>query len=221
MHKDLLKSIVAIGGLAVVVAVLIFFNLPGPVVEPDATYTGQAESYGGTMNVTVGLARNEIVAIDVSHTDTPGIANPAIETVRSNILSAQNVDVDGKSGATVTVNAVKEAVARALHEAGWSESRIGMALPEVPTIEPDVTYSGTAESYGGPLTVTVGLKDGEIVTIEVEHEDTPGIARPVINEIRNAVISAQSADVDLISGATVTSRALVEAISEALTEAGF
>ncbi len=221
MHKDLLKSLVAIGGLFVVVAVLIFFNLPGPVVIPDATYTGEAESYGGPMTVTVGLTDDRIVAIDVSHTDTPGIANPAIETVRANILSAQNVDVDGKSGATVTVDALREGAARALAAAGWSESRIGMEIPEdAPEIEPDETFSATAESYNGPLTVTVGLVNGEIVMIEVEHVDTPGIANPTIGEIRRAVLETQSTDVDLVSGATVTSRALVEAIQDALAQAG-
>lgn len=222
LHKDLLKSLVTIGGLVVVVAVLIYFYLPGPTVEPDATYSGQAESYGGTMTVTVGLTDDEIVAIDVSHSDTPGVANPGIETVRENILSEQNVDVDGKSGATATSNAVREGVARALAAAGWDADRIGMEIPEeVPEVEADDTYSATVDSYGGPMTVTVGLTDGEIVMIEVEHEDTDGIANPAIGEIRRAVLESQSADVDRVSGATATSRALISGIEEALGEAGF
>ncbi|MFP4509422.1 MAG: FMN-binding protein [Spirochaetaceae bacterium] len=222
LHKDLLKSLVVIGGLVVVVATLIFFTVPGPAVEPDATYSGEAESYGGTMTVTVGLTDDEIVAIDISHSDTPGVANPAIETVPENILSEQSVDVDGKSGATVTSDAIREGAARALAAAGWDSDRIGMEISEdEPEVEADDTYSATADSYGGTMTVTVGITDGEIVMLEVEHDDTGGIANPAIDEIRRAVFESQSADVDTVSGATQTSRALISALEEALDEADF
>ncbi len=82
-------------------------------------------------------------------------------------------------------------------------------------------YEGTAKGYAGDLKVTVTLGDNQIEKIEVaENQETAGVGTVAIDKLPAAVIANQSLAVDAIAGATVTSKALMEAITAALTSAG-
>ena len=70
-------------------------------VYKDGTYTGEAQGFGGTIQVQVTLAGDEITDIQV--TSAPGEDSAYLsqgEGVISSILSAQSTDVDTISGAT-------------------------------------------------------------------------------------------------------------------------
>ncbi len=76
---------------------------------------------------------------------------------------------------------------------------------------------GTAKGYGGELKVEVTLEGETIVGIGVtEHKETDGIGTPAIDEIPMAIIQANSTDVDVVAGATVTSTAIINAVNNAL-----
>lgn len=82
-------------------------------------------------------------------------------------------------------------------------------------------YEGTAKGYGGDLKVTVTLGDNQIEKIEVaENKETAGVGTVAVEKLPAAVIANQSLAVDTIAGATVTSKALLEAITAALASAG-
>lgn len=81
------------------------------------------------------------------------------------------------------------------------------------------SFYGSAEGYGGDLTVEVIVDDGEIVGIIVtEHSETEQVAEPAFGQLADSVIAAQSTDVDTVSGATVTSEAFLEAVGRALDD---
>lgn len=85
----------------------------------------------------------------------------------------------------------------------------------------DSTYEGSAEGYGGELTVEVEYADDTIQSIEVtNHSETDGIGTNAIEQIPDAIVETQSTDVDAVGGATVSSDAIVEATESALEEAG-
>ena len=89
----------------------------------------------------------------------------------------------------------------------------------IPGAIPDGVYTGTAQGYGGPLTLEVTIAEGKIAAIEIlEHKETPFVAAGAISQIIPAIIEAQSADVDVISGATATSTAIKEAVRQVRTE---
>ncbi len=85
----------------------------------------------------------------------------------------------------------------------------------------EATYEGTAQGRNGELTVAVTL-DGETITgVEVtEHKETIGIADAPVAQIPAAIVEHQSLAVDSISGATMTSDAIIEAVKAALAAAG-
>ena len=85
------------------------------------------------------------------------------------------------------------------------------------------TYEGTGVSQiGGELKVAVTVgEDGTIADVQVvSHNDTPGICDAAVTGIPAEIVSQQSLAVDAVAGATLTSNAILEAATAALTEAG-
>ena len=82
------------------------------------------------------------------------------------------------------------------------------------------TYTAEAKGMGGTVTVTVTVSDSAITAVKAEGPDeTPGIGVPALETVANAILEAQSADVDGVTGATVTSTAVKTAAAAALAEA--
>lgn len=84
----------------------------------------------------------------------------------------------------------------------------------------DGTYEGTGVGFGGDITVSVTIQDGQITDIEVLSADgeDPAYynqALGVLDEIK----TSQSAEVDTVSGATYSSTGLIDAVTDALGKA--
>ena len=91
--------------------------------------------------------------------------------------------------------------------------------PEEPEGE---VFTGAAEGYGGELIVEVELIDNEIAAVRVvEHSETEDLADPALNEVPAAIVESQSTDVDVVTGVTVTSEAIMAAAAAALDEASW
>lgn len=83
------------------------------------------------------------------------------------------------------------------------------------------TYTGEAQGRNGPVKVEVTLTDGKITAVKVvSHKESTGIADPAIERIPAAVTAEQSAAVDAVGGATLTSEAIKSAVLAALASAG-
>ena len=89
----------------------------------------------------------------------------------------------------------------------------------------DTSYTGTADSQIGgvnAVTCTVTLADdGSIVSVTVDAcNDTPGICDSAVNTIPAQMVALNSINVDVVSGASMTSNAIIAAVTNALTEGG-
>ncbi|NLA53352.1 MAG: FMN-binding protein, partial [Clostridiales bacterium] len=79
------------------------------------------------------------------------------------------------------------------------------------------TLTGTADGFMGPVSVSVEVTDGKITQVTVtEQNETPAIAGVALEQIPAAIVEKGSADVDVYSGATYTSNAIIQAVSYAL-----
>ncbi|NYB72996.1 FMN-binding protein [Sedimentibacter hydroxybenzoicus DSM 7310] len=94
----------------------------------------------------------------------------------------------------------------------------GVDLPENGDLGGDTeTLKGSAQGYGGEVTVTVMVNGEDIVSVEVMGEkETPGVGTNAIEQLPEKIEEADSTDVEAISGATVTSNAIKEAVDKAL-----
>ncbi|MDR7871031.1 MAG: FMN-binding protein [Tissierellaceae bacterium] len=83
------------------------------------------------------------------------------------------------------------------------------------------TYTAEAAGFGGPVKVEVVFSDSKIESVTVkEHGETAGISDPAINDIPANIVEAQSLDVDAVTGATMTSKAIKYAVADAVKQAG-
>nr|WP_300094251.1 FMN-binding protein [Sedimentibacter sp.] len=82
---------------------------------PEGALTGTAKGFGGDVTVTVVVDGDDIVSVEaVGASETQGVGSNAIDQLPAKIAEADSTEVDGVSGATVTSNAIKEAVNAAL-----------------------------------------------------------------------------------------------------------
>lgn len=110
------------------------------------TYTATAQGMESAVAVTATFDETSIVdvAIDVSG-ETQGIGAAAGEALKAQIMAAQGVAIDGVSGASVTSNAVKTALADCINQAGGS---VAILEPEPAAAEPiDVKWPQCEPEY--------------------------------------------------------------------------
>lgn len=84
----------------------------------------------------------------------------------------------------------------------------------------DGTFEGTAQGYGGPITVAVTIERDVLTDVQVLSHDGEDPAYYMLAEpLADAVLSAQGTDVDAASGATFSSRGILDAVDAALAGA--
>ena len=204
----------------------------------DGEYEGTATGYGGPLTVRITIKDGKLTDIKViSQTETPEYFNRA-KAVIDNILSSGSVDVDSVSGATISSNAIKKAVADALRKAGSKQkAKISIAKNDVSkansrranaggtfsianTNLKDGVYTGTGQGFNGPISVRVTVSGGNIVNVEIlsYSDDAPYFNRA--KAVISKMIGKQGSSVDTVSGATYSSRGIIDAVRDALSKAG-
>ncbi len=188
------------------------------------TYTGTADGFGGPVSVslTVGSSGKITNVSIIGDKETPSVGGAAIPTLADEVLEAQGADVDVVSGATFTSNAVKAAAEAAMAEAaGAGAAADAGPKPADGNRYIPGTYTGSSKGFGGDVTVTVVVSENEIVklTIDGSHE-TENIGSFAVEMLPEKILSAQTPNVDVLTGATVSSGAILRALKDALTQAG-
>lgn len=179
------------------------------------SYEGIARGFGGEVKVTLAVNAEgviEDVTIEAA-SETPAIGGAAVEPLKAAVLAAQSAEFDVVAGATMTSNAVKEAVGAALKAAGLAEA--GEAAMKAGT------YTYAYRGYCSDVTVATTLSEDAIVSVEIVSQDeTVGIGSYALERVPGAIVENQTAGVDGVSGATATSSAILAAVRDALREAG-
>ena len=189
----------------------------------DGQYEASSEGYGGLLTVRISIENGKLTDIKIiSHNETEEYFKKALAVI-DEILRKGSVNVDSVSGATISSNAIKDAVAKALQKAGSKEKiKVKTKKKDRKKVEglKDGEYLGSANGYGGILTVKVTIKNGKISAIDViSQNETPQYFRRAYAVI-NQILSTGSVNVDSISGATVSSNALKMAVADAIQKAG-
>lgn len=85
----------------------------------------------------------------------------------------------------------------------------------------DGTYTGVADGYGPNLTVSVTIQNNQItdITILSHNEKNQRFFGPPMSKIPAQIIEKQSLDVDTVAGATYTSKGIIHAVQDALSQA--
>ena len=213
----------------------------------DGEYEGTARGYISYITVRVTIKDGKIADIKVIQEDeTPEYFNEAVKVLNS-IISANSTDVDSISGATVSSDALKEAVEDALQKAGKKTSSIhkstrssrtngsfspslarsgglsslGSTFVRIPVGGKlkDGTYQGSAPGYRGTIRVSVTVSDGKIARVDIlGYDDDDAYFSSAVGVI-NQMIGQTSGNVDSVSGATYSSVGIMNAVNNALNKA--
>lgn len=85
----------------------------------------------------------------------------------------------------------------------------------------DGTYTGSAQGFGGEISVQVTVKDGKIASVDILSavgETASYFARATT--VVDSIVSAGTPNVDTVSGATYSSNGIINAVKRALANAG-
>ena len=83
------------------------------------------------------------------------------------------------------------------------------------------TYRETAKGNNGDVTLDLTFSMFAKKRIKVvSKKQTPGLSDPAFTKIPDAIVKKQTLAVDVVSGATNTSRAILEAVEKAIKAAG-
>ena len=130
---------------------------------------------------------------------------------------ALGMDIQGVTGATISSRAVIRGVRKELDR--FKQAFYPDAV-DVNVAYADGTYVGEAAGFGGTIKVEVVVNGGAITEVKVlKHQETPGISDPAIKQIPERIVTANSSDVDKVSGATYTSEGIMQAVKNALLSA--
>ncbi|MBR1893386.1 MAG: FAD-dependent oxidoreductase [Lachnospiraceae bacterium] len=84
----------------------------------------------------------------------------------------------------------------------------------------DGTYTASEQGFAGEVSATITVAGGKITDVKIEGKDeTPDKGGAAIEELQPKILEAQSAEVDAVTGATITSDAVKKAVSAALEQA--
>lgn len=84
----------------------------------------------------------------------------------------------------------------------------------------DGTYNGKAEGVHGDVEISVEIKKGKIDKINVvSQSETSGVSEVAFEQVPAEIIKKQSTEVETVAGATVSSKAIIDAVNDALSKA--
>lgn len=110
----------------------------GQTYTPGA-YEGEAQGRNGKITVTVTVKEHEISEVLITdHSETRGISDAALETIPREIVTHQSLGLDAVTGATITSQAILDAVANAVEKAGADAEALRARRVEK-TVSADVT----------------------------------------------------------------------------------
>ena len=77
------------------------------------------------------------------------------------------------------------------------------------------TYTASAKGMNGAVTVEVTFSDSAITDVKVtEQAETPAIASGALEQIPADIVAHQTLAVDTVTGATITSKAILAAVED-------
>ena len=98
---------------------------------------------------------------------------------------------------------------------------VAAAFAEGDSAVKDGTYTASAQGKHAPVEVTVTVKDGKIAEIQIgENNEMPGMVESIEKTMLPLIVENQTLNVDNVTGATITSVAVVAALTDALAQAG-
>ena len=202
------------------------------------TVTGEvAKTQYGPVQVRLTVSGGKITKAEAVQAPKGGLSDQktamAVPKLNQEAVAAQSAQIDAVSGATYTSGGYKQSLQSALDKAkatsggaaspgsagGSGASGSSGAAAQARTVTGNV-----AQTQYGPVQVRVTVSGGKITKAEAVQAPKGGLSDQktamAVPELNQEAVSAQSANIDAVSGATYTSAGYKQSLQSALDKAG-
>ena len=183
----------------------------GPYYALQTTFFSSVCHGGITKNTNAQVTR-------LDGTTIPGLfaAGEVTTVTNSNGYTISNAITFGRIAAQSALKYMNgELVEEVKEEVESNESLFDMSQPLT-----DGEYEASVEGQEGKMIVKTTITDGKINNVEiVEQHETAGVADAALETLPNAIVEANSVDVDAVSGASLTSGRIQQAVVDCLKQA--
>lgn len=102
----------------------------------------------------------------------------------------------------------------------WAKDSAKLGSSDITEGIKDGTYQASVDGQEGVMTVEVVVKDGKIAEVNIlENHETQAIAKDALETLPGKIVEANGLDVDAVSGASLTSMRIANAVSDCLAQA--
>ena len=183
----------------------------GPYYALQTTFFSSVCHGGITKNANAQVTR-------LDGTTIPGLfaAGEVTTVTNSNGYTISNAITFGRIAAQSALKYMNgELVEEVKEEVESNESLFDMSQPLT-----DGEYEASVEGQEGKMIVKTTITDGKINNVEiVEQHETAGVADAALETLPQAIVEANSVDIDAVSGASLTSGRIQQAVVDCLKQA--
>jgi len=189
----------------------------------------KTQGYSGQIEMLMGFnMKGEITGLKIlKQNETPGLGSKIMEEwfskqfikLKEEDLKFRKEDPKGKieaiTAATISSRAVVNGAKKLL--GFYGDFLRYLKKKEILKYVGDGDYAGEGRGFSGPIKVSVTVRNHRIVKIAIlEQQEVVEYWSKVREKIPQEMLEKQNIDVDVVSGATYSSKGLIEAVTNAL-----
>ncbi|MFE9679960.1 FMN-binding protein [Streptomyces sp. NPDC006285] len=181
------------------------------------------ETEKGPVQVEVTFDGDEITAVKLLRQPDHPQTEAAVPQLVAETLEAQTADIDTVSGATITSDGYRKSLQAAIDAAAESASAAppsSSAAPSASAAASQVVAGSAVDTEKGTVQVEVTFEGGTIASVRMLRQPDHPQTEAAVPQLVAETLEAQSADIDTVSGATITSEGYVESLQAAIDAKG-
>ncbi|MEU5319231.1 FMN-binding protein [Streptomyces sp. NPDC021056] len=175
----------------------------------------------GPVQVQVTFEGDRITAVKMLRQPNHPQTTAAVPKLIAETLEAQSADIDTVSGATITTEGYKESLQAAIDANAEAAAASPSPSDAASTASAARTVDGSAvNTEKGTVQVQVTFEGDRISTVKMLQQPNHPQTTAAVPKLIAETLEAQSADIDTVSGATITSDGYKESLQAAIDAKG-
>ncbi|MEV0556612.1 FMN-binding protein [Streptomyces sp. NPDC050597] len=177
------------------------------------------ETEKGPVQVEVTFEGDRISSVRMLQQPNHPQTKAAVPKLIAETLTAQSADIDAVSGATITSEGYVESLQAAI-DAKPASSSSSSASPSASAAASQVVAGSAVDTEKGTVQVEVTFEGDGIGAVRMLQQPNHPQTKAAVPKLIAETLSAQSSDIDAVSGATITSEGYVESLQAAIDAKG-
>ncbi|MDO0910818.1 FMN-binding protein [Streptomyces sp. DT2A-34] len=174
----------------------------------------------GPVQVQVTFQGTRITAVRMLQQPNHPQTTAAVPKLIAETLEAQSADIDTVSGATITSGGYKESLQAAIDANANAESASSSSASPSAAAAAQTVDGPTLQTVKGPVQVQATFEGEKITAVKMLQQPNHPQTTAAVPKLIAETLEAQSADIDTVSGATITSGGYKESLQAAIDAKG-